>query len=56
MQLPLQFVCPGRHCGLQFIPEQTVPVGQTFPQAPQLFLSLSSRTQVLLHDEKPGSH
>jgi hypothetical protein len=45
-QAPLQFVWPAPHVTTHCPPEHAVPWGQTWPQAPQLLLSLPSFTQL----------
>jgi hypothetical protein len=54
-QLPLQFVWPGRHPGMQAPPAQTSVAPQAWPQLPQLFLSLCVLTQALPQAVNPAS-
>jgi hypothetical protein len=52
-QVPLQAVCPGGHCCRQLPFIQLVPLWQTWPQEPQLLLSLLVSTQLPLQQLLP---
>ena len=63
--MPVQLVRPVRHETVQVPREQTVPEGQAFPHAPQLFTSVARSRQtpeqlvvLSMHDtgQRPEEH